>query len=177
VSATAETGTATATHHVLDDAEWAAFQQAADALIPEAHGMPSARTVVTGSRLTFVLGARPDLLVPLKAALRPGLGADAATRFTALEKDDPAALAALQLVVVGGYYTDRDVRERLAYPGQLAKTISVWRIPDYVHEGLIDAVQKHGPVWRDPETGQRATPERQGSDSTDEGGRDGRDSA
>ena len=88
----------------------------------------------------------------------------------------PAALSALQLVVVGGYYTDHDVRERLAYPGQLAKTISVWRIPDYVHEGLIDAVQEHGPVWRDPATGVRATPERQ-SESTDEGGRDGRDSA
>jgi hypothetical protein len=165
------------TKHVLDDAEWAAFQNAADALIPEAHGMPSARAVVTGSRLTFVLGARPDLLEPLKQALKPGLGDDAEKRFATLERDDPAALSALQLVVVGGYYTDHDVRERLAYPGQLAKTISVWRIPDYVHEGLIDAVQKHGPVWRDPATGVRATPERQGADSTDEGGRDGRDSA
>jgi hypothetical protein len=162
--------------HVLTDSEWAVFQQAADALIPEAHGMPSARTVVTGSRLTFVLGARPDLLDPLKSALDPALGSDPQARFAALEHDDPHALSALQLVVVGGYYTDRDVRERLAYPGQLAKTISVWRIPEYVHEGLIDAVQKHGPVWRDPGTGVRATAERQ-ADTSDEGGRDGRDSA
>ena len=165
-----------ATHHVLDDAEWTAFQLAAEALIPEAHGMPSAKAVVTGSRLTFVLGARPDLLEPLKQALKPGLGDDPQTRFATLERDDPAALSALQLVVVGGYYTDQDVRERLAYPGQLAKIISVWRIPDYVHEGLIDAVQKHGPVWRDPATGVRATPARQ-SESTDEGGRDGREGA
>lgn len=165
-----------ATKHLLTDAEWAAFQVAADVLIPEAHGMPSARAIVTGSRLTFVLGARPDLLEPLRNALKPGLGDDPQARFAALERDDPAALSALQLVVVGGYYTDRDVRERLAYPGQLAKTISVWRIPDYVNEGLIDAVQKHGPVWRDPSTGVRATAERQ-ADTSDEGGRDGRDSA
>lgn len=161
------------TRHVLDDAEWAAFQEAADALIPEAHGMPSAGTVVTGSRLTFVLDARPDLLQPLKNALKPSLG-DAIARFAALERDDPAALSALQLVVVGGYYTDRDVRDRLGYPGQLAKTISVWRIPDYVHEGLIDATQRRGPVWRDPTTGTRATAEQQ-ADSTIEGGRNGRD--
>ena len=162
------------TAHVLNDAEWATFQQLADTLIPEAHGMPSARAVVTGSRLKFVLGARPDLLDPLVASLRPELGNDPQTRFDALERDDPAALSALQLVVVGGYYTDRDVRERLAYPGQLAKTISVWRIPDYVHEGLIDAAQRHGPVWRDPATGKRATAEQQ-ADSSHEGGRDGRD--
>ena len=161
------------TGHMLTDDEWATFQDVADAMIPEAHGMPSARAVVTGSRLKFVLGARPDLLDPVRSALRPGLG-QPAERFAALERDDPAALSALQLVVVGGYYTDRDVRERLSYPGQLAKTISVWRIPDYVNEGLIDAVHKHGPVWRDPATGVRATPERQ-AETSDEGGRDGRD--
>ncbi len=177
MNAAVDTASGDATEHVLDDAEWAAFQGAADALIPAAHGMPSARNVVTGSRLRFVLGARPDLLEPLKAALRPGLGDDPTTRFANLERDDPAALSALQLVVVGGYYTDRDVRERLSYPGQLAKTISVWRIPDYVHEGLIDAVQKRGPVWRDPATGVRATADQQQADSTHEGGRDGRDSA
>src|SRR5262249_42774889 len=85
--------TVEATKHVLTDAEWSAFQQAADALIPEAHGMPSARTVVTGSRLTFVLGARPDLLQPLKHALQPGLGDDPQARFAALERDDPTALS------------------------------------------------------------------------------------
>jgi hypothetical protein len=144
----------------LDAAPMAALAAVADRLIPAAHDMPSAGSVVDAARLRFVLGARPDLAEPLSRALRPDLGTDAAARLSALERDEPDVLAALQLVIVGGYYTDRDVRERIGYPGQLAKTISVWRIPDYVHEGLIDAVLARGPVWRDPATGRVAVEDR-----------------
>ncbi len=59
-------------------------------------------------------------------------------------------------MIVGGYYTDRDVRERIGYPGQEALTIRSWEYPVYLEEGLIDAVLARGPVWRDPATGQRA---------------------
>ena len=91
--------------------------------------MPSAGDVVGDARLRFVLNARPDLVEPLRAALRPELGDDPAARLAALERDEPDHHAALLLVVVGGYYTDKDVRERLGYPGQVAKTLYSWKVP------------------------------------------------
>ena len=107
----------------LDEGRRAAFAAVAGLLIPEAHGMPSAGTVVGEDRLRFVLDARPDLGAPLAAALRPELGDDPTARLATLERDEPANHAALLLAVVGGYYTDADVRERLGYPGQVAKQL------------------------------------------------------
>ena len=81
--------------------------------------MPSAADVVSDARLRFVLNARPDLLEPLRAALRPELGDDVAARLDDARRDEPADLAALQLVIVGGYYTDtrRPRAHRLPRPG------------------------------------------------------------
>lgn len=141
----------------FDDDRRATFSAVADRLIPEAHGMPSARDVVGDVRLRFVLTARPDLVEPFLASLRPELGADPGARLAALERDAPDQHAALLLAVVGGYYTDADVRERLGYPGQLAKQLYSWKYPEYMEEGLIGQVLARGPVWRDPATGRRAT--------------------
>ena len=128
----------------------------ADRLIPAAHGMPSAAAVIGDDRLRFVLRARPDLLEPLIAALRPELGEDPGARLAALERDEPNNLAALQLVIVAGYYTDRTVRQLIGYPGQMAIEVRSWELPPYIEEGLIDGVLARGPIWRDPETGTRA---------------------
>lgn len=132
------------------------FAALAEHLIPAAHGMPSAAEVVTGERLRFVLEARPDLLEPLAEALHPELSTDAATRLGVLERDEPVNLAALQLVIVAGYYTDERIRELIGYPGQLAIEVRPHERPAYVEEGLIEAVVARGPVWRDPATGRRA---------------------
>jgi hypothetical protein len=140
----------------LDAAIRASFAGVCDHLIPAAHGMPSAAEVVGNDRLRFVLIARPDLVEPLVAALRPELGADPAARLATLERDEPATLGALQLVIVAGYYTDKRVRELIGYPGQEAIEVRSWLVPAYIDEGLIDAVIARGPVWRDPETGRRA---------------------
>jgi hypothetical protein len=141
----------------LDAAALRTFASIADRLIPSAHDMPSAAEVVNGDRLRFVLNARPDLVDPLAEALRPELGDDVAARLEALERDEPAALASLQLVIVAGYYTDVGVRERIGYPGQQAITFEATSRPAYVEEGLIDAVIRRGPRWRDPATGNRST--------------------
>jgi hypothetical protein len=140
----------------LDPAARAAFSAVADHLVPAAHGMPSAADVVGDVRLAFVLRARPDLAEPLRDALRPGLGDDAPTRLAALEHEAPEQLAALLQVVVFGYYTDKGVRDLLGYPGQEAKTLYSWKVPDFIEEGLTDRVLARGPVWRDPATGRRA---------------------
>ena len=170
---------------ILDPAGLATLAAIADRLIPAADGMPSAADVVSEERLRFVLNARPDLADPLRAALGPGLGDDPQTRLDALAHDDPTALGALQLVIVGAYYTDRDVRDRIGYPGQAALTIRSWEYPAYLEEGLIDAVLARGPVWRDPATGQRAIvpnapqtyAERFAAGEASEGGPDGHDGA
>jgi hypothetical protein len=59
-------------------------------------------------------------------------------------------------VIVGGYYTDKHVRELIGYNGQEAIEVKSWLLPQYLEEGLIDRVLERGPVWRDPATGQRA---------------------
>ena len=140
----------------LDPAARAAFAAVADHLIPTAHGMPSAGDVVGDARLAFVLRSRPDLAGPLRQALRPGLGDDAPSRLATLEREAPELLGVLQQVVVFGYYTDKGVRDLLGYPGQEAKTLYSWKVPDFIEEGLTDRVLARGPVWRDPATGRRA---------------------
>jgi hypothetical protein len=154
----------------------------ADHLIPASEPMPSAADIVTDDRLRFVLRARPDLEPPLKAALRPELGADVPARLASLA-EEPTELAALQLVIVAGYYTDPTVKERIGYPGQMALELRSWEYPAYLEEGLIDAVLARGPVWRDPATGQRAVAtdaprtyaERYAAEAAAEGGHDGHD--
>ncbi len=140
----------------FDEAAMKSLGGIADYLIPAAHDMPSAAEVVNEARVEFVLGARPDLAEPLTAALRPELGDDAQARLDALGRNEPANLAALQLVIVAGYYTDKRVRELIGYPGQEAIEVKSWLYPPYLEEGLIDAVMARGPVWRDPATGKRA---------------------
>lgn len=133
----------------LDPARRTALGAVADELIPAAHGMPSAGSVLDLRRIEFVLCARPDLLKPLSDALRPELGDTPRQRLTALA-DEPDNLAALQLAVVAGYYSDADVRDRIGYPGQIARPVHAFDYPEYVDEGLIDRVIERGQVWRDP---------------------------
>jgi hypothetical protein len=173
----------------LDAAERATLSAIADRLIPAAAGMPSAADVLSDDRLRFVLNARPDLIEPLQVALRRELGDDVGARLEALGRDEPSTLGALQLVIVGGYYTDRHVRELIGYPGQMALEVRSWEYPVYLEEGLIDTVLARGPAWRDPATGQRAvgagaprtyaerwsTPAGSPSSGAPEGGDHGRD--
>jgi len=140
----------------FDAAERATLSAVADHLIPTAHGMPSAADVLQDDRLRFVLNARPDLVEPIRAALRADLGGDPGARLATLGRDEPGSLGALQLAIVAGYYTDKRVRELIGYPGQEALTIRSWELPPYLEEGLIDAVLARGPSWRDPASGKRA---------------------
>ena len=167
----------------LDDRERAVFAAIAEELIPAAGDMPSAAEIVDDDRLAFVLRARPDLADPLRAALREGIGGDAPSRLARLA-EEPTNLSALQLAIVGGYYTDKRVRDLIGYPGQMALELRSWEYPAYLEEGLIDAVLARGPVWRDPATGRRAeladaprtyaerfSPDAPRDDSPGEGGR------
>jgi len=133
-----------------DSRRLAIFATIADHLIPAGHDMPSAGTVVNRQRLAFVLTSRPDLGDPLLAALRPELGDDPAARLATLAADEPEHLATLQLVIVAGYYSDEEVRNRIGYPGQVARPVQALDFPAYVEERLIDQVIARGPIWRNP---------------------------
>jgi hypothetical protein len=135
----------------LDPARRKVFRDVASHLIPAAHGMPAAGDVVDDRRLAFVLRARPDVVDALRAALRPELGGDPGSRLAALAVDETDHVAALQLAVVAGYYTDANVRAAIGYPGQLAKPVTAFDYPAYIAEGLIDQVLERGPIWRDPD--------------------------
>ncbi len=168
----------------LEAAARATLAAVADHLIPAAHGMPSAAEVVTDERLRFVLDARPDLVEPLHHPLRPELGSDPAARLEALGVNDATSLASLQLTIVAAYYSDARVRELIGYPGQLAVPVDGEEPLLHVEPELIENLRARGPVWRDPRTGVRATPESDAEITTaydpathggPEGGTDGRD--
>lgn len=126
------------------------FAALADALIPAGHGMPAAGSIVDDHRLRFVLTARPDLAAPLSNVLAEPVGDDAQRRLDELAGREPGLLAALQLVVVAGYYSDMTVRDRIGYPGQTARPVQALDYPEYLAEGLLDGVIARGPIWRDP---------------------------
>jgi hypothetical protein len=60
----------------------------------------------------------------------------------------------------------------------MAIEVKSWLVPQYLEEGLIDAVLARGPKWRDPQTGTRAVIDNHPMTYAERftGGTDGRDS-
>lgn len=124
----------------------------ADVMLPETLTMPAATAVdVHGGGLDHVLTARPDLTSDLRRAI-DALDPD---RFDleALEMllvADEAAYTALTTAVAAAYYQSPTVRQRIGYPGQVAKTYDPYAYVQWVNEGLLDPVVERGPIWRTP---------------------------
>ena len=130
----------------------------ADVLIPAAHDMPSASEVgVADGQLDRVLAVRPDLTDPLLRAIAQVDPADHEGSLEHLVRDDAEAHDALLLAIVGGYYTDADVRRRLGYDGQVPTEVRPEIIPNYVEEGLIEPLLARGPVYRQVPDGSSLT--------------------
>jgi hypothetical protein len=133
----------------LSDELRARLRAFADALIPAAHGMPAASEVgVADGQLERVLAARPDLLDPLRRALRDAEPDDAERSLATIAAADPAAHDALVLAVVGGYYIHPRVRELIGYDGQVPVELQPGIVPTYEEEGLIEPVLERGPICR-----------------------------
>jgi hypothetical protein len=116
----------------------------ADALIPEADGMPSASQAgAAGSLLDEVLAVRADLEEPLAELTAAARGADPGAEVERLKNDDPALFEALTTAVAGGYFLSADVRERLGYPGQQAKPLE-----DDFDQELLQPVIDRGTIFR-----------------------------
>jgi choline dehydrogenase-like flavoprotein len=124
-----------------------------DVLIPATAGMPSASQAGLGDLLIDrVLRSRPDLRSDIGRALRKTAASESSLERLAVT--DPGAHEALVLAVVSGYYMSATVRERLGYPGQIARPVSSGAYPQYIAEGLLDFLLEPGP----PESGEPETP-------------------
>jgi hypothetical protein len=116
----------------------------ADALIPEADGMPSASQAgAAGALLDEVLAVRGDLEEPLAQLTAAARGADPAAEVERLRNEDAPLFEALTTAVAGGYFLSADVRERLGYPGQQAK-----KLEDDFDQELLQPVIDRGPIFR-----------------------------
>jgi hypothetical protein len=133
----------------------------ADDLIPAAEGMPAASEVdVGGAQLDLVLETLPDLVPHLLRAVAWSEPPESGIEWVrGLQVKDPDAYLALTVAIVGAYYTHPTIRDLLGYPGQLGRPIFLG-YPEYVTEGLLDAVLERGPIYRDPpiETNEGPTP-------------------
>lgn len=125
--------------------------QLADVMLPAAHGMPSAGDVAAiSSHLEQVLTWRDDLREPLARAVA-ALDPESFTipRLSAYHGVDEEAYVALTTVVAACYYQCPAVRERIGYPGQVAKTYDPFAYTAWVAEGLLDPVMARGPIYRE----------------------------
>ena len=127
------------------------LEMLADVMLPAAHGMPSASEAgVIPDFLDEVLGWRADLREPLAravAAFDPP--AFTVERLADYHRHDESAYVALTTVVAACYYLSPLVRDRIGYPGQVAKTYDPFAYTAWVAEGLLDPVVGRGPIWRE----------------------------
>jgi hypothetical protein len=134
----------------FDEQARTTFAGLADALIPEGDGMPSASQAgVAAEWLDAVLAARPELGPTLLALVRRLDGQDPKTAIAALGTSDPAAFGLLAEIVPNAYFMNREVRERVGYPGQVGLDVDLTWPPDWLD--LLGPVIERGPIYRDPD--------------------------
>jgi len=148
---------------LLDESVRLRLARISQVLIPAGGGMPSTVEVgVAQVLLDRVVAAVPSLAAALTATLTSDIAeADIGSWLDGLSARDPAAYGSLVLAVAGAYYLDPGVRRRLGYEGQVPQAVRAAAFPEYVEEGLLDAVLSN---WAPPPARVRtASPPRPGS--------------
>jgi hypothetical protein len=131
----------------LDPTQQRLLARLADLLIPAGNGFPCASEAgVANQGLDQVLAVRPDLLDPLKSLLVRAKDRSPAEFLRELQRSDPAAFGVLAELVPGAYFLNGDVRARLKYDGQSARSIDPHQ--DYLDDGLLQSVIDRGPIYR-----------------------------
>lgn len=135
---------------LISDAERKVFAKIADALIPEAEGMPSATQVgVDGDILDRILGLRPDLQEAFFRAIRTDKSDDGMKMAENLNRDDPAAISAVGVVAAAAYYMSDKVRKLIGYPGQENRPANPDEEPEYITNGMLKVVTDRGKIYRE----------------------------
>ena len=127
----------------------AMFFAIADVLIPEAEGMPCASQVGgVDEILDRILAIRRDLNDHFLRGLQTAVGKNPAEAAQELQKTDPAAYGAIGVVASAGYYMSPRVRELIGYPGQEKRTYDPDATPEYIANGMLQAVIDRGSIYR-----------------------------
>jgi hypothetical protein len=123
----------------------------ADALIPEAHGMPAATSVgVAADQLDRVLDSRPDIAPALERGLARDFD-DPLELLAELEESDREAQDAILMAVVAGYYMHPRVQELIGYPGQVPQDVQRLSEHEMFEEGLAEMLAEanaRGPIYK-----------------------------
>jgi hypothetical protein len=131
----------------FDDEERALLGRLTDQLIPAGEGLPAASAAgVAGPWLDAVLAARPDMAAGLKTLLLKARDREPAAFVDYVQKNDPAAFGILGEVAAAAYFMNPDVQKAIGYSGQGPRPIE--EHPDYLDDGLLEAVVQRGPIYR-----------------------------
>src|SRR5690349_24841358 len=120
----------------------------ADELTPAGDGMPAASVAgVADEWLDAVLAARPDLAVGLKSLLQKALDwPAAAAAMDYFRSNDPEAFGVLTEIAAAAYFMNPEVQRAIGYSGQEPRPMDPR--PDYLDDGLLEAVIRRGPIYR-----------------------------
>ena len=119
------------------------FEAIADLLIPAGADMPSATEAYVGTTgLSEVLKFRPELEAAIENILERCHGK---SPQQALDSLDSAAFGTVAEVVASAYFMNDEVRRRLQYSGQRARTI----VPEEIDRALLERVVDRGPIYRE----------------------------
>ena len=133
----------------LDDDARATFFALADVLIPETEGMPCASQAENACAwVDRVLTLRPDLAEPVALGLRHAKGVEARRALDELRGSHPDCFSAIGNVAAAAYFMSADVKQRLGYPGQERREFDPDATPEYVANGMLQAVIDRGPIYR-----------------------------
>lgn len=133
-----------------------------DFLIPSSEDMPSATDAEVDTRwANQVLSIRHDLREPFFRGLRfieNQMEEGIAIALEELKTNDFEAYESLGIVVVGGYFLNPDIREKIGYPGQKPWVdYEAKEVPDYVSDGLLAPVLKSKQLYRSIEDSKQTT--------------------
>jgi hypothetical protein len=134
----------------LHERDFEVYTGLADALLPAFGAMPSAGSIATADAVDTIIGLRPDLAADLRRAIDRARLLPPVAALDLLEQEDNEALAALRIVVLGGYYLDPKVMAAIGYEGQKSQPLDDGEPLDFVVDGMLEPVKQRGPIWRDP---------------------------
>jgi hypothetical protein len=133
----------------IDGEDRDVYRLLVDVILPAGSGMPAGNDVgVADAGLDKVLEVRPDIVADILRALRLARGALPPDAVDTLQNTDPEAWKALRTAAYGAYYTAAPVQAAIGYTGQLASPFDPDSRPEYMDNGMIDAVLARGPIWR-----------------------------
>jgi hypothetical protein len=133
----------------IDGQDRDVFRRLVDLLLPAGSGMPGGNEVgVADAGLDTVLDVRPDIVADVLRAIRLAREAPLPDAVSTMQKTDTEAWRALRTAAYGAYYTSGRVQAAIGYTGQLASLFDPDEKPEYMSNGMIDAVRARGPIWR-----------------------------